>query len=319
VNTSRRHSPPRPVPDQVPVPVPVVFGEVLFDEFPDGSEVLGGAPFNVAWHLAHFGLAPLFVSQVGRDDAGDEVLQRMRSASMACQGVARHPDLPTGRVTVELDDGHPRYTIERPAAWDAIPRPSDLPDRRLLIHGTLACRDPRSRDTLAALLTGGEGGESDEGQTVQRVVDVNLRDPWWERTAVLELLRGAETVKVSGEEAEALSGHAGLDGARWLVDHVGARRVVVTLGRRGAGWIEGDTELDVQPPPAAEVVDTVGAGDAFTSVLVLGSLRGWSAEVTLERAQTFAARVVGRRGATTDDRSLYDLPWLTPSSPAQPR
>ena len=52
---------------------PVIFGEVLFDHFPDGARVLGGAPFNVAWHLQAFGSAPLFVSRVGNDPAGREV------------------------------------------------------------------------------------------------------------------------------------------------------------------------------------------------------------------------------------------------------
>ena len=46
---------------------PAVFGEVLFDCFADGTRVLGGAPFNVAWHLQAFGEAPLFVSRVGDD------------------------------------------------------------------------------------------------------------------------------------------------------------------------------------------------------------------------------------------------------------
>ena len=44
-----------------------VFGEVLFDHFPDGRRVLGGAPFNVAWHLQAFGEAPRFISRVGAD------------------------------------------------------------------------------------------------------------------------------------------------------------------------------------------------------------------------------------------------------------
>ena len=49
---------------------PCIFGEVLYDHFPDGSRVLGGAPFNVAWHLQAFGLAPRFISRVGDDAEG---------------------------------------------------------------------------------------------------------------------------------------------------------------------------------------------------------------------------------------------------------
>ena len=49
---------------------PCIFGEVLYDHFPDGQRVLGGAPFNVAWHLQAFGQAPRFVSRVGHDAEG---------------------------------------------------------------------------------------------------------------------------------------------------------------------------------------------------------------------------------------------------------
>ncbi|MBA1332725.1 carbohydrate kinase, partial [Candidatus Endoriftia persephone str. Guaymas] len=49
---------------------PIIFGEVLFDCFEDGSRVLGGAPFNVAWHLQALGAAPLFISRVGDDSLG---------------------------------------------------------------------------------------------------------------------------------------------------------------------------------------------------------------------------------------------------------
>ncbi len=47
-----------------------VFGEVLFDCFPNGKQVLGGAPFNVAWHLQALGDDPTFISQIGDDTLG---------------------------------------------------------------------------------------------------------------------------------------------------------------------------------------------------------------------------------------------------------
>ena len=56
---------------------PLIFGEVLFDRFPDGSEVLGGAPFNVAWNLRGLGQDPLLVSRVGKDELGDRILDAM--------------------------------------------------------------------------------------------------------------------------------------------------------------------------------------------------------------------------------------------------
>ena len=80
----------------VPTGRPILIGEVLFDCFPDGSRVLGGAPFNVAWHLQAFGLDPLLISRVGADQAGDEVLAAMESWGMDRTGVQRDEELPTG-------------------------------------------------------------------------------------------------------------------------------------------------------------------------------------------------------------------------------
>ncbi len=65
----------------------VIYGEVLFDCFPDGSNVLGGAPFNVAWHCQAFGLNPLFISRVGNDRQGEQVKQEMQNWSMRTDGL----------------------------------------------------------------------------------------------------------------------------------------------------------------------------------------------------------------------------------------
>ena len=97
-----------------------VFGEVLFDHFPDGTRVLGGAPFNVAWHLQAFGQAPWFVSRVGADPEGAAVREAMRDWGMDTGGLQLDPRYPTGRVSVRFADGEPTYDIVRPCAYDAI-------------------------------------------------------------------------------------------------------------------------------------------------------------------------------------------------------
>ncbi|MEZ5502448.1 MAG: PfkB family carbohydrate kinase [Halioglobus sp.] len=63
--------------------------------------------------------------------------------------------------------------------------------------------------------------------------------------------------------------------------------------------------LQVAPVPGIKVADTVGAGDAFAAVTLLGLRRGWPLPVTLERAQQFAAAIVTRHGATVSERSFY--------------
>ena len=61
-----------------------------------------------------------------------------------------------------------------------------------------------------------------------------------------------------------------------------------------------------QSMPVADTADTVGAGDAFASVLLLGLLLDWPMQQTLQRAQAFASAIVGVRGATVSDAGFYE-------------
>jgi fructokinase len=83
--------------------------------------------------------------------------------------------------------------------------------------------------------------------------------------------------------------------------------VILTLGARGAVALTAGAEpVEVAPPARLPVVDAVGAGDAFASVCILGLRRGWPLGDTLGRAQAFAARIVGQRGAIAPDPGLYE-------------
>lgn len=277
---------------------PLVVGEVLFDRFDDGSEVLGGAPFNVAWHLQAFGAAPLFVSRIGSDGPGERVLARMRSWGMRTDGVQIDPALPTGEVRVTLDDGEPSYEIAHPAAWDAITR-DDVPEveASLLYHGTLALRDERTRATVLALR---------DQLDIPAFVDVNLRAPWWDRDAVVGWVRGAYGVKLNRDELDALTPEGQREPGPSTLRHLHAHTLIVTMGEQGAmACTAAGEQAHAAPDDAVTVVDTVGAGDAFASVLLLGHLHRWPLDVTLERAQRFASRVVGVRGATALAPAAY--------------
>lgn len=67
----------------------------------------------------------------------------------------------------------------------------------------------------------------------------------------------------------------------------------------------GGAPFNVRPGAVKQVVDTVGAGDAFASVLIFGLLQEWSLSRTLERAQAFASSMVSVRGATVNDMAFY--------------
>ncbi len=289
-----------------------LFGEVLFDCFPGGRRVLGGAPFNVAWHLHAFGASPRLISAVGDDPEGEQVRRAMQAWGMDTSTLQTDPDHATGEVRVTLDDGEPTYEIIPDRAFDHI-RALDLPPAgELLYHGTLALRSPVSATTLNALEARGHG---------MRFLDVNLRDPWWSADETRRLLQDADWVKLNRSELTLLADGSGSDtgenddaeltarAAAFLAQH-GLTGLVVTLGGDGAFALGRETApVHVAPAPALAVKDTVGAGDAFTSVLILGILRGWPLAATLERAQSFASRIVEQHGATAADPALY-RPYL---------
>ena len=279
-------------------PEVTVFGEVLFDHFPDGTRVLGGAPFNVAWHLQAFGQAPTFVSRVGADDDGRAILAAMSAWGLSVAGVQRDEQLPTGRVAVHLDDGQPSYDIVHPCAYDAIAPPGEVPDG-LLYHGSLALRDARSRAGFAAL--------RDSGQP-DCFLDVNLRTPWWDREHLLDLLAAADWVKLNEDELALLGPTGGSDAAaiEAMFERDRLKGLLVTYGSDGAALrTREDGLVRVRPASSTRVVDTVGAGDAFAAVCLVGILNRWPSATMLERAQAFASKIVEQQGATCADRGLY--------------
>ena len=280
---------------------PLIFGEVLFDHFPDGSAVLGGAPFNVAWHLQAFGLRPLFVSRVGNDAEGESVRWAMRQWRMEDAWLQVDADRPTGRVEVFLTGGEPSYDIVDRAAYDFIDA-GQLPKLAgdwLLYHGSLALRHNDSAAALARLKQMHAG---------PLFIDINLRPPWWRRDSLLALVADADWLKLNEEElVELFPEEAGREQRIARLSSMVTEQLVLTAGEAGATAISTGTGdlLSVSPAKAERVVDTVGAGDAFSSVLVAGRLLQWPLAVTMERAQRFACAVVGLRGAICSEREFY--------------
>ena len=281
--------------------VPVIFGEVLFDCFPDGNSVLGGAPFNVAWHLNAFGLSPLFVSSVGEDALGEKVKSAMLDWNMDTTGLQIDPEHPTGSVDIKFENGEPQYSIVEHRAYDYIDSallPS-LSESSVLYHGSLALRNQKSREALSRLK---------QHNTGSIFMDVNLRDPWWQKESVLNLVDQADWVKLNEDELTSLGNGTGdiHSQAHEFIDAHHLKGLVVTLGAKGAIALTGDAEsTEVRPSQKLEVVDTVGAGDAFTSILIFGLSNGWPLHKTMQRAQDFASLLVGQQGATVGDPSFY--------------
>lgn len=279
---------------------PFIFGEVLFDRFPDGSSVLGGAPFNVAWHLQAFGQSPLFISRVGNDGPGGDIRAAMQRWNMSTEGLQLDRERATGTVEVHIEQGEPRYDIVAGRSYDFISAaeiPPAIPS--LLYHGTLALRNTESAKTLA---------EIKRRFDVPVLLDVNLRPPWWQAQQLMQLLDEAHWVKLNEDELDTLadSGEPLETKARLFLQQRGIELLIVTRGSQGAVAFTLDGQgAEVHPQDDVNVVDTVGAGDAFTSVVILGLLLDWPLQQSLERAQSFASALVGVRGATVQDRNFY--------------
>jgi fructokinase len=288
-----------------------LFGEVLFDEFPDGH-VLGGAPFNVARHLRGLGLDPLLVSRVGDDALGAKALGTMAAIGLDTTGVQLDPTYPTGRVRVVLDGDAHRFELPANQAYDHIQ--ADPAQRAVaaarpaaFYWGTLAQRGEVSQGALVAAL---------DAVASTRIVDVNLRAPWYDVAPVARSFRAADVVKLNRVELDSVSNMLGVGAVseselvRRLVEFYALNALVVTDGPNGLWLTTADGHVYRARGSSVDgIVDTVGAGDAVSAVLIAGEILGWAPEETIERADALARAVCRIRGAVPESDAFYD-PFL---------
>jgi fructokinase len=268
-------------------PICVGLGEALWDLLPTGK-ALGGAAVNVAAHASQLGARGVLVSAVGNDAEGRELLRRLEELGVDSSHVQVRPDLPTGLVDVKLDaSGIPSFVIRSPSAWDAITLNTDL--ERLadaadaVVFGSLAQRDPRSRKTICGFLHATRPG-------CLKVLDVNLRPPFVSVSVLRDSLLLANVLKLNDTELPVLAELLDIEGdetaqLQTLRDRFELEWVIYTRGDKGSRIVT-DRRDETQPGCPATVIDTVGAGDAFTAAVTVGLLRG----MELSRIQTMANR-----------------------------
>lgn len=280
----------------------IIFGEVLFDCFPDGNIVLGGAPFNVAWHLQAFGLSPLFISRIGEDSYGVTIRETMENWGMDLRGLQLDLEHPTGTVQVNFINNEPHYEIVENSAYDFIKFSNlpALPKDSILYHGTLALRNQACVETLQKIKT---------NISPSIFLDVNLRTPWWNLKTVELLLKHISWLKLNEEELSLIVPQESNTETRinYLLSTFPLNNITLTQGKAGAiSFQTNGNQEQIIPSKTTEIVDTVGAGDAFSSILILGIIKGWNMAKTLVRAQEFASAIVGIRGATIQDKFFYE-------------
>lgn len=289
----------------------LLFGEVLLDDF-GVQRMVGGAPFNVARHLQAFGLSPLLISRIGDDTDGRALAAVLGEFGVDVRGVqidARHP---TGSVRVRTQAQGHAFEIPPDQAYDHIDAQAAMSANAgnappLFYFGTLAQRGPVSSAALQALL---------ETVNAPRMVDLNLRPPWYDAHVLHAALASADILKLNRDEFDVLSWLFKLPGKRRhqransLMSKFAIGKLLLTEGAEGVWLLNADgRQAATLGAPDATITSTVGAGDACAAVFILGFLRGWDDALTVARADAFARAVCRIRGAVPMGDGFY-MPFL---------
>lgn len=296
----------------------LVLGEALVDLFDSGPEA-GGAPFNVARSLAALMVPVAFITRIGDCDQWAEVLlQSAQDFGLSTQGFQRDAVHPTGTVQVVQKGAAHAFRITDGVAWDHI----DMAQARaaaqmsaphaFVYFGTLAQRHAVSKKTIRTIL-----GET----SAVRYLDLNLREGPDNRRLAEESLELADWVKVNDDElVQLLAWQGGADirsepwgspafnrGVAHLVDRFQLQRLIVTRGSQGYASFDasGQCESHGEGLVVSALVDTVGAGDGFSAMLMACQLAGCTLQSSLGLSNEYAASICGHRGPMDHDLQIY--------------
>jgi fructokinase len=273
-------------------------GEILWDLLPEGKQ-LGGAPCNFAFHASQAGCESFVVSAIGKDKPGNEIREVVKSMNL-CDEYIQDTSNPTGTVTVKLDqEGHPEYTINEDVAWDFIGWEENLAGLAemtdAVCFGSLAQRNSKSAATIRKFL-------NSVSSSCLKVFDINLRQHYYTKEIIDRSLQYADVLKLNEDELPVLASMYSLKGntenqLRFLMETFELKYIAFTMGHLGSTLI-GRDEFSTLSAPKVKVVDSVGAGDSFTAVLIAGLLNGVPLKEIHKKATEVAAYVCTCKGAT---------------------
>lgn len=284
----------------------VAVGELLWDLLPSGAR-LGGALANFAVLCGRLGNRSVLVSSLGDDDYGARALRLLGQPNLDLTQLQKSEAYPTGTVEVTFSADHqPSYVISRGVAWDFIQlTPSLLATvdaAEAICFGTLPQRGEVSRATIRSLLAA-------VSRECVRVCDINIRMPDCSPEVLRWSVAHADIIKVSEEElpltfsflgglgVPALQLNAETAARALLVNFPDCSLVATTLGAQGSVVTTRDGTFR-HPGFPVKVVDTVGAGDAFTAGLLHAYLRGASPPMMAQIGNLCGSYVAGQQGAT---------------------
>lgn len=280
-------------------PIVLGIGELLWDVLTEGRE-LGGAPANFAFHASRLGAESCIISSVGCDELGDTAIEVLAQHGLSTDFVQRDSEHTTGIAEAQLDDqGIAHFVIHENVAWDHIqctPENVSLAARsQIACFGSLAQRNAVSHNSIMTLL------QAMPADSI-RVFDVNLRQNYYSREVIEQSLQLATVFKISDAELLTVTRLLGWQDAdpepllRRFCQEYQLKMVAYTRGAEGSLLVTPNRTAE-HPGLAVKVVDTVGAGDAFTAAMSMALWRGDSLEAINEAANQRGALVCGQKGA----------------------
>ncbi len=282
------------------------FGEILFDVYPEYKK-LGGAPFNFIYHIKKLTGYGNFISRIGNDQAGNEIVNLMINHGMPTKYLQIDNEHLTGSANANLDENKvPHWDISLNRSYDFIENIQILTslieeETDCLYFGTLAQRGEQSRKTLNSFF----------GKKIKYFCDLNLRQNFYNAEIIKSSLSAANVLKLNSDELRIVRNLLLINKAdefqlaKILSEYFEIDLVCITQGEEGA-MLYKDGIMNHYKGVVENVVDTVGAGDAYAAMLCLGYLNRWGLEKTNKLASEFAGKIIMVNGALPENDFLYD-------------
>ena len=190
------------------------------------------------------------------------------------------------------------YEITENVAWDNIPLDEKLlwlaQATSVVCFGTLAQRNAKSRHAINSFIDA-------MPQDALKVFDINLRQEFYSREIIHDSLERCNILKINDEELEVVREIFALGGdfeaqCRELMERYALKILILTCGEKGSYVFTGE-DVSYEETPKVEVVDTVGAGDAFTATFIASIMKGDTIRDAHRKAVEISAFVCTQEGA----------------------
>jgi len=280
-------------------------GDIIFDVY-TGYKKMGGASLNFIYHINKLTWNGTLISRVGNDSLGKEALEFLGKNNLPLCYIQVDNLHETGVAFANLDHNKiPHWEIPPESAYDFMDIPADrdkiIENTSCLYFGSLAQRMEKSRAAVRSFF----------GGNTKYFFDINIRQNYYTKDILEMSLRATDVLKANDEELYLLHkmflpGKFELNlSVSAIMEEFNIELTAVTMGDKGA-WLIKNNESNFYKATVNEIVDTTGAGDAYSAILCLGYLNNMEPNKINKLASDFATEIVKLPGAIPRDETLYE-------------